>query len=319
MTTIPVKIFLHGLLVLVPTPQTTDHITALLANSEVMAQASPHDPLCGHEAHVAMIKVKTAASDQCDQAGCTASGFQCVCRGDALKGKRVSLGIRQTSALDKAEPLENGTPEELPASAEKAGSFAYVANLVHAPFNLTLNPAFLSVTPPDGLFVRVDVPFTRVTSCSLSKRDDGGSKNIHSMSLRQLNFPSREDDYSQALAQKVVAEVAVAADAVVTLTISNPDGTGGHDIVLEPGSESYTIDVSNHAPALPLDHPCNDGVARHFAMLYQFAANPPAEVLYPHLRPTKSVPEKGMEPAACADPGFGIMDRPICPIAAFNP
>src|SRR6476619_480869 len=112
MTTIPIRIILHGLLVLVPTPGTNDHITALLADSRV---AHSHDGMCDMEHHTCFsFRGKNAADFRA--AGCTSNGKSCVCEDSQIIGKTVSFDISPAPPLAQSH-LSNSPPTHvLPGS-----------------------------------------------------------------------------------------------------------------------------------------------------------------------------------------------------------
>jgi hypothetical protein len=167
----------------------------------------------------------------------------------------------------------------------------------------------------------MDVPYETVTSCSLATREDAGEANAHLFSFRKLHDKSQKDEMSQALAQRVIAELTVTTGQV-RLHIKDFNDATDHPITLLAGSAGYKIDFANE-PDFPLerDSPCDDGVARHFAMFYDLAQNPPdvAQRMLPHVRFTQSKNEKSLRPPVCDDPTFALFDRPICPMASFNP
>jgi hypothetical protein len=330
MNMIPLKIALHGLIALVPTsdPGGLNHMTALLVNDQMS-----HGAECA-DAHHPMLKFLAAKNSECGNANCTSIGNQCLCGEAALGNKEIRIKIPSSSVGDM--PFLGGTfpANPLPSKKEEAGSFAYIANFSQMPFSQTLNPDYLMGQPSKdalkNLFARLSFDFGTMTACSLARRDDGGDSNIHGMSFRRLHDPSQKNEYSQALAQKVIAEIKVpdlqSGGQPVTIEISDFGGGNKHDIDLMARPDAYRIDVSNQ-PAAPLDRdaPCDDGVARHFSMFYELAQNPPApsERLLPHVKRTQFMNEivngEKVDPDVCLDPNFGLLDRPICPMVTFNP
>lgn len=317
MNSIALRIALHGLIALVPTTDNgANHMTALLVDAR-----KPHDGMECSIDHHPKLTFLVAETRDCLQAGCKTSGKQCTCLEDALERKHVSLEFQPVPAL-AAQALSNALPANvLPENRDEAGSFSYVANLSQAPFGLTLNPDYLTPDPPQNLLARMTVPFETATACALATREDAGEANVHAMSFRELHAPSRKEDVSQALAQKVILELTVPDGGEVKLHISDFNGTSDRVIKLLAGSKGYRIDFSNH-PNEPLDRddPCNDGVARHFAMFYDLAQNSTtAKPLLPHVSFTRSRNEPNLRPQICDDPFFALMDRPVCPMARFNP
>lgn len=266
--------------------------------------------------------------------GCEASGSVCTCAHtitpgvDPLVGKQISLEILPTPSLASDKPKSALPDRALPSESREAGGFSYVANLSQEPFGLTVNPIYLEPQPSTEakarMVARMEVPYKEVTACALATREDGGEANVHSMSFRALGDQSDSGEVSYALAQKVVAELMVpdggAGGQTVKLHISDFGGANDHVFTLKPGSDAYRIDVGND-PDRPLgrDNPCDDGVARHFKHFYALALNPPGSALIPHVRPTQFKSAVPLQPKTCKDPIFGLANRPICPVAAFNP
>src|SRR3954451_2426958 len=97
MSAIPLKIFLHGLLALVPTtdPMGVHHLTALLVDGRMPMQEE-----CGMEHHP-KLSFLVAETSECIDAGCSVDVCQCTCGYDIttgtdtdfLVGKQVSVEI----------------------------------------------------------------------------------------------------------------------------------------------------------------------------------------------------------------------------------
>ena len=326
MSSIPLRIILHGLIALVPTTDSDGHhhMTALLVDGRTSHSieakcASTHHP---------MLKFLVAQVAECTDAKCEFSNNQCTCKETALAGKHISIEVTPSPALASQRPSNSSPLNSLPTTSNEAASFSYVANLSHAPFGLSLNPEYLNSSPPAHLLARMTVPFNEITSCALAAREDGGESYVYEMSFRELHAPSLRTDTSQALAQRVITQIMVPEGAQeeqkVVLHIKNFGDleTAGHKITLLPGGSGYRIEISNQ-PLKPLlrDDPCNDGVARHFAMFYDLAQDPPDLPLrlLPHVRFGPSKTAESIRPEICDEPSFALMDRPICPMATFNP
>jgi hypothetical protein len=322
MSPIPLTVILHGLLALVPTQDSNNGhlITALLLDArsasgmECMSQHSPN----------LRFDVPHATQIQCSSAGCALTGLTCSCT-DALAGKKVSFEITPAPDLSVSLPKSRLFLPELPAAPADAGDFSYVANLALPPFGQVLNPNYLTTSPPQNLLARIDVPFHTVTACALAAREDEGESHIQPFSFHKLHVQGKAGEGSQAVAQVAVAQVDVpdagGGTQQVILHISSPDGTNDHAIVLDPGSNGFLVDLANDATVLDRDEPCEDGVARHFAMLYEFAATPPAmpDRLIPHARFSNGKKASDFQLPICNLPFKNPMDRPVCPIATFNP
>lgn len=328
MSSIPLRIILHGLIALVPTTtlqggKPVHHITAMLVNGQ-----SPHsiDSKCP-STHHPTLTLLVVESSECTDADCEFSNNQCTCKATALAGKEISIEITPAPTLASQRPSNSPPLNNLPTDQEEAKSFSYVANLAQAPFGLSLNPAYLTeAPPPEHLIARMIVPFEGITSCALGAREDEGQSYVHEMSFRKLHEPSLKTDTSQALAQRVITEIMVPEGneqkVVLRLRKFGAPETESDRITLLPGGSGYRIEVSNQ-PLKPLlrDDPCNDGIARHFAMYYELAQNPPdlLQRMLPHVRFPASIAAERIQPEICDEPTFALMDRPICPMATFNP
>lgn len=334
MSAIPLKIFLHGLIALVPTTDSgVNQLTALLVDGRMAMQGQC---TMQHNPKLRFFVAKTA--DCVSVSGCTISGNQCTCTHDTAKGVDPLAG--QQIWLDfqpdplPAPSLPKGalpTPT-LPKDKDQAASFSYIANLSQKPMNLAVDPIYLAPNPSPAarthMVARMDVPYNSVKACALATREDNGLTKIHELSFRKLHNPSQTDEVSYAMAQKVVAELTVpdggAIEQTVNLHFSDFDGTNDHSFTLKPDKGAYRIDVSNDPEAsLDRDDSCDDGVARHFSHFYEMALTVPEEEKLPHVRPTQFTPldgdSNGLEPDACKDPDFGLDARPICPMVMFNP
>jgi hypothetical protein len=338
MPAIPLKIFVHGLIALVPTQDANnmDQMTALLVDGRT---AMTEQCMMDHHPQLSFFVGESA--DCISVPGCTLSGNQCTCKHtttgtpphevEPLLGKRISIEVQPDPTLAPDVP-----PSEFPSAGrlptkDNAASFAYVANLAQPPFNLTLNPGYTNKPPlqesNDHLVARMDIPYDRVIACALAMREDAGAAYVHSMSFRPLHVQSSPNDQNHALAQKVIATFDVpdasAGQQVVKLHISDYNGDHDHAFTLLAGPDAYRIDLGND-PDAPLDRddPCDDGVARHFMHFYDLAVGSPTPAipLIPHVRFTESVKSTDVTPSPdpCADPIFGLANRPICPLAIYN-
>jgi hypothetical protein len=335
MSAIPLKIFMHGLMALVPSQDPgVNSMVALLVDGRMQMQGE-----CMMEHHPKLTFFVAKTADCVKVPGCTVSGDQCTCKHDTAKGTDPLVGKQ---IWFETSPQPNFPPDrpagdlpppgkDLPDSSDEAAKFYYVANMSQAPFGLKLDTIYLAKNPSPAarthLAARMELPYTSLTSCALATREDGGVSNVHSMSFRKLHTASKSDEKGYALAQKVIAEVtfpdAGSGKQSVTLHISDFNGAGGptdHALKLKPGPDAYRVDLGNDPEvALDRDDPCDDGVARHFSQFYDLALTVPDEELIPHVKPTRSAPWTDLEPKACKDPVFGLADRPICPLVTFNP
>lgn len=319
------KIVMHGLIALAPSVNENDlnHITALLVNTEHF-----HNNQCigTHEAKLSFLPDDTG---RCDEIGCVPEvSDQCVCKGVSLARKRIWLTIDPPVNLVSQEIPSNvdaafANNHGLPANKIAAGNLLYVANMRHPPFNMELNPDYLAPQPQSqNLLARMEVPFSTLTACSLSKREDQGEAYVQSMSLRKLGVKGKSTDPSQALAQLVLAQFNVEENRNVTLHMSNFDGSNLQSILLARSNNGYVIDLSNEpTEELPYGELCDDGVARHFAVFYTLTQQPPpsADQIIPQARFLHSVKVADVDPDACKDPSFTAVDRPICPMTSFIP
>lgn len=334
---------MHGLIALVPSfvPSSdstgVNYMTALVLDARE-AHSEGDGPAHGTDTdrcndvtseHHPVLTFLAAQTSQCLDAGCTSpGGGLCRCEEDVLAGKHISFEFSPGRPALEAQQLGNELPRaSLPDNVAEAGNFAYVPNLAQRPFMLALNSDFLAASPSkelrETLLARMEAPFTQVTACSLATRQDEGEDYVHALGFRELHHSSKPGEVSQAVAQKVVLEFLLPEEATsISLVITDfADPQNKKTIPLRRRlNSSYKIDFSNHPlKPLELDDPCNDGVARHFAMYSKLAKAAPNPLL-PHVKLTQARRKKEIgEPEVCNDPIFGILDRPICPMAVFNP
>jgi hypothetical protein len=348
MVSIPLRVFIHGLIALIPTtdPGGTK-MTALLVDGRMTGTTE-----CAMEHHPRLrFFIGLDQSSKCAQAGCQLNGAsECICEYDAnatfprvpdpLVGKKVSLEILPTPVLATMNPSSVLPDRSLPEDSREAAKFSYVANLSREPFNLSVQDKYLPAQGSfDGIVTRVEIPYKDITACSLAARLDGGQANVHAMSFRPMEVASDSGDIGYALAQMVVTELTVPDGGTgtqkVILHIGDQSG-GDIPIQLMPGKDpkgqdQFEIDLSNSlSPStgvtdahgdLAVDNPCDDGVARHFKHFFPLTKESPAvdQQLIPHVRLTQFKSWAPLEPSVCKRRTFAISSRPICPMATFNP
>jgi len=319
MSSTTLTIVLQGLLALVPNnePGGTNQMTVLMLDGN---QSHGIECMGVHKPEL----VIRADSGECVKAGCKADGGRCTCE-QALTRKDLWLEIQPQPDPPRQE-LPKDPPRAIPRNRQEAAELGYVANLARAPFNLSLNPQYLLASPPQNLVSRLRFPFEAITACALARRLDGGEAYVHALGFRLLGNEWEEGETSQAMAQRVIASVTIpdagAVGPKVILHLKNLDSDGEATIPLLPsGPHGYVIDFSNNTTILPVDHPCDDGVARHFALFYELAQSPPdlEERLIPHVRLTQSKCADALDLQACGIPLLHPLDHPICPLVIFNP
>jgi len=320
MSAITLTVLIHGLIVLAPAVNGAggNYMNVLLLDAR---QQSSMECMGVHSPKLTVLVPNNTG---CQAAGCHLSGSQCDCT-DSLAGKLVKLEISPAPDQSGPGPNNQAPTSEIPSSRADAGDYAYVANLARPPFSLTLNQAYLSAAPPTNLLARMEIPFKSITACSLVTRESKGEAHVQSLSFHKLRRRGVGNERSQALAQMVVARLSVpdngTGDQIVRLHITNLDGSTGHTIDLAPGQNGYLIEISNEADVLDRDVACEDGVARHFDHFYDLAdasISPPVRLI-PHVIYTAGPKAEDLQPPECVVPTFNVMDRPICPMATFNP
>lgn len=334
MVSIPLKIALHGLIALVPAIDPSGHMTALLVD----ARTPPHNMECMSSHHPRLEFVVVEPSECFAVRGCKAVGNRCSCKYykdnegkdvEPLLGKQISLKITPPPTLAAEKPTGDLPARSVPADEVEASSFSYVANLSQTPFALAIDPDYLASAPSaaarNHLVARMDFPYKEIAACALATREDGGQANVHAIAFRKLHGQSQRGEMSYALAQLVVARLTVpdpgpGGTQVVQLGIGDFGDPNPTLITLLKGVDGYKIEVSNEPEQkLNPDDLCDDGVARHFDAFYDLALNKPTDHLLPHVRPTQFKGSETLQPTICKDPTFQFMDRPICPMASFNP
>jgi hypothetical protein len=320
MNPITLQVVVHGLVALVPGPAATsgpNHMTALLLDAR---HPAAHECI---QAHHPTLEFRAASTAECNKAGCKVSGTTCICDELALAGKQISLELPPTT-----DPLTRtwggSAPPSLPQNRTEAINVGYLSNFPQMQPPVKLNSAFLKAQPPANLLVRMDIPFADVAACALWGRVDDGAKNIHAMSVRTLGSESAANEPSRAIAQMAIATItipdseAAKKSVVVHLrSFDSPANVADTTITVQPG-KGYRIDLSNDTPApLKTDAPCDDGVARHFALFYDLLDNPPKlwkDRPVPHLKFTYFRDGSGVANPACDLADLNPNDRPACPM-----
>lgn len=261
---------------------------------------------------------------ECEEAGCESNQALCTCEEAALKRKEIWLEIHP-QPQPPLQQLPKDPQRAIPRNRQEAAQLGYVANMARPPFNLSLNKQYLSASPPPNLLARLQFPFETITPCALARRSDGGEAFVHALGLRELGAKWKDGEPSQAMAQRVVASVTIpdpgTGNPKVILHLKDLDTQGEDTITLQSGAQGYLILFSNTTDELPVDDPCDDGVARHFALYYHLAQSPPPEKnqLIPHVRLTQSKCAEALTLQECEIPTFNPLDRPICPLVIYNP
>lgn len=320
MSTIPLQILLHGLIALVPMNDAdgANHMTALLVEAG-KAPAGMTMP-CFAE-HVPELRFTPKDTRSCEPADCDVLGDECVC---TLSRQDITLSIDPPLALEKK--VLGKTPQHgLPFNLGSADDFSYIANLAQQGW--TLDRKFLDTVPPETLVARMSFPFQEAKACSLAVRHDEGSRNVHLLSFRPHGAVEAPGHVSQALAQQSVVLLDIPEVATVTVTLRK-FGESEHNVVIRPGVDNdgilrYGIQLSNmrdHHEEVGIDDPCDDGVARDFAMFYELVENKPDwdKRPIPHVKYTRWKSFGDLEARDCLQLSHTASSRPICPMASFN-
>lgn len=338
-TSVVIKIVLHGLIVLAPSPRAVpsaeavapNHMTALLVSAGELppeAKLQLHDAMCFVK-HVPQIRFPAVETRPCGEPDCQLDHDFCVC---TLEHKEVSIE-------PDVEPQPLKEPEKLarslPFDSTTAGNFSYVASLKGLGY--TIDPAFLSSDPLPAalapkLAARFKFPVESLVACDLATRRRYLADYIHPLTLRPLHSEEQASEVGQAMAQQLVATARVTVDPSagqsLKLVLSPLPGEQGapREFPLPTNLNTVLIRLSNSRPMsttepdMPIDDPCDDGIGRDFAFLYDFVQNPPswAARSVPHVDYSLSRPLADAEPAECQilkDP----MSRPICPMGTTYP
>ncbi len=320
MSTIALRVVLHGLMMLVPdNPSKATTLTALMVNA-----GNPMGMEC-MAVHTPTINFSTSP-DQCLTAQ-TAAGCRvqdgCTC--DALTGKEITLTISPAPTLTGVA-LSKSPAHSLPLPGEE-GDFSYVLNLgqpqVPPQVAFALDPQYLGATPDvSKLAARMVIPFDSIAVCSLVRREDAEDFNVHTVALRQQGVQGKNNEKTQAAASSVQTVLTLPLNSlIVTLHIHNLDGTDDHPMALQPSTEvvpEFTIVLASEPePTLHRDDPCDNGVGRHFDSFYGLAQpSPPVSHLIPHVRLTHQA--STMPPSLCKRVKAAV-ERPICPMASYMP
>jgi hypothetical protein len=323
-----IQILLHGLIALVPLNDSTgaaNHMWALLVDAR-----NPPAQEC-LVPHQALLTIRVKDVSECTD-GCeiNAEG-DCVC---ILEKDEISLVIQPPLPELQRQKLGQTPEKNLPADASMATSFSYVANLADPRLGShVLDPDLIATPLPyshrQPLVARMKFPFTSVTACALGVRHERGISNVHSMSFHKIYDDDKTTDTDQAVAQSLLAQLAIPSDRTVSIQITRLDQSSSRTIQLASGEHGFEIELSNMRELeLGTGDPCDDGIGRDFALFYNLVLHPPKvwrDRILPQILHTRSKSEAGLTPSEC--PGHGSEEnkshknpnsRPICPMASFN-
>jgi hypothetical protein len=342
-STVFVSIALHGLIALVPVNVGSDGILAPGgaaeggANHMAALLVDAHDPgvvdqsikcIARHDPRL-VFSIPDSSVPVCGDLGwCEAlpaplSGpRRCSC---VPVGKKIWL--TPESSPEPRTHFKQWATDDFPPDPKP--DFSYFPNLAH--FGKHLDPIFLKNTADPfelerinrDLAARMVFPFDGLTTCALAVRPgEGQQENAHSFGFRKLNeLTDSQIQPHQAVAQRLLAKHTYQiAEQPLELHMSDLDGHNEVTIMLAQ-SGNVEIELSNERKHLELDHPCNDGVGRDFALFYKLATEPELDwtvVPLPHLMPTVARKSDLVEDPACSlQPDKGMMSRPVCTMASF--
>jgi len=334
---IPLRIFLHGLILLVPGPDTgggvIKQLTAYLVNATSVPEYASG---CVHKHSPALAFY--AEAKECTRAGCQSQGPYCTC---SLQNREIALEGASASSGSK---LLSAPPTALPTKVT-AGDFSYIINLFNLGLSIDLNN-LNGTNPTTFLIARMSFPFDSLTACRLALHDDSGTLKNYAFNFRSLGT-STLGSRTQALAQALIAEAQASPDTT-NLVLKDFTGTRLATIPLrhekcEDGQECFELWLTNPRDELPPGpNPCDDGKGRDFAFVYEIL-DKAANQLDWDARPVPQVTDKRTGPyspdkcdlymPAVAPSAAGkdrasaasslmlgmvtVISRPVCPMAVY--
>jgi hypothetical protein len=325
---LPIVVVLHGLILLLPSPGGVSPMTALAVATKPANAPNPL-PAC-YAQHTANLTVKTS-SNECSTAGCVFTDPTCTC---TLDGDDISLQIVPAST-PSPKPLTSSAPRPLPFSSDSAQDFSYLVNLKRLGFTLDMGYAAPSIPPSlvPNLAARLIFPFDSVISCNLATRPINNTQGVYAFNFRQVKSIEQEGEVSQAAGQIALAQFTPSGSGsqsvVLTLTKLAGGGTPRSLTLLAAGTDGYVITFRNERTGGDVykwpDEPCDDGVGRDFAFLYNLgpAATPIPwdRRLLPHVNYSNWESTNDVDPVTACDLAYrnhDAMSRPICPMATYN-
>lgn len=232
----------------------------------------------------------------------------------------LQSGTRRTDA--------NG-PGLIPENGRELQDFSWVPSLSQMSPSLgALNPAVLASQPPASLVAaRLKLRSGKISTSSLVRIGEK-VKPVHFRSLSG----NENAAYTQAVANWVVAEIRVPGDAVELVSQNFSNGST-RTMRLTPVDGVVEVAVLNIPP---VDVPAEGEIlpppqaGKHFEEYYQLAQTPPAirpvpqvgtgsdepEVDWPTLDPNGALRSELLTRLRI-DPGRGIYDRVLCPMARY--
>jgi hypothetical protein len=326
MTTVLLRIFLHGLIALVPMDDGSNRMRALLVDARKPPDVSAHCVA----AHSPELRFLTSAAECLAAAsvGCQIVGDYCSC---AVERQEIvlSASVRPITVTFNTQPSRR-----LPKTpGEQAAETSYMANVLNLP-HVSLNPDMLSLTPPPPKAVldRMTFAFDSIETCMLAGKNIPGGAEVHTFSFGRAGEPTGSM-MRQAIADMMAAKATVPFDAtnkvIVSVTGFDAPTSFSMSLIPEPcdptsGSSDQCVDITlaNVRPSLPLGpNGCDDGVGRDFAFFYELVKDPPPweARLVPIDDKSDKIDASLLEIPECKNHPKGPMNRPICGMASFIP
>lgn len=342
-----VRIFFIGLIAFVPSRDGKELAVLLLDAREGYAvsdgtRIEPHQPLllaragkceggCESDAGIAPMLFPKAAAAPADQALALAVEGGTAWRLDGVdlsilagphgRGRSSPLKIhREATRADAGQRgLVPGTPAEWK-------DFRWVADLGRIdPSAGTVDPDVLAAAPQKGLIAaRLRLGAGEVSTYRLVRVEDA----VPALDFKTLRGGPAAG-YSQALADWVVAEIQVTGDAV-EVAETRFGGGKGRTARLAPRDGVVEIALMNAPQAHSEGHHHAGEPGKHFEMFYELADRRPPNRLrpVPHVGSVplsnlsihsidRDEPHSALLEGLGLDPGRGVYDPVICPVAQF--
>lgn len=347
------KIFFLGLIAFSPSPDGQE-LTVLLVDGRQGYTASDGTEIGPHHAFL----MATAGSCQSD---CTAGdqrtaefffgeyGGALGRLSDALAGGAVwrlsesEIVLRAPQELT-GQPLALAQtrtavafPSALPANPLEASDFSWIANLGQiSPASGGLDPDHLQEPSWTGWVVAtLRLRNGRVSAYRLA----GVENQVIPIGFRALGGGATSN-YSQALADSVMAEIEIEGEAVEIVEKSF-DGATRRTLRLKPNAQRVVELAILNMPPVHNGHAGHASTpnptalpdpGKHFELFYQLTDNPPAKIdrLVPHadtregvswstLYPTRRQSDSALLSALGLDDPRTILERVLCPIVVIPP
>jgi hypothetical protein len=304
-----IRVFLHGLLLFVPDSKATNHMYVLLVDG---SKNEGMEKVC-FVPHTPTIEFPYVTFTDCTNAGCSKGSADNLCKCTITKRDITLIPASNPAATNFLPQPDSDLP------SDKTGDFSYIVNVTRLKDNSGVHYGLVSdyINSP-SLVARMSLTFDSLTTCNFATRQDEGFVNASAFTFRPVGSAGK-GQLRHALGQVVMAKINLPADVHPMLGVAYLGGAAKY-IPLQATNNEITITLANDRDTIMFpDDPCEDGVGRDFAFLYDILVPATAwtDRSVPHVKATSYEPDADFENDECAKHAKLPMSRPVCPPAAL--